>query len=122
MSQPRMAVTGSSRLVRAFAPLHRGALGVAGGVVLGSLVFAITLISMSHGFHTSANPALLGQFLIGYTVSLPGALIGLAWGFGAGFVLGWSTALLRNLAVWAYLISLRSRAEMDQYSDLLDHL
>lgn len=121
MSQERSSLV-DSPLIRAFAPLHRSALGVAVGVVLGSLIFAVTLVSMSHGLHTSTSLALLGQYFIGYTVTLPGSLIGLAWGFGVGFVLGWTIALLRNLAVWVFLVGLRSRAEMDQYSDLLDHL
>jgi len=48
--------------------------------------------------------------------------VGLRWGFGAGFLLGWGFALLRNFVVWSWLILIRSRAEMEQYGDLLDHL
>jgi hypothetical protein len=39
-----------------------------------------------------------------------------------GFIFGWSLALIRNAAVWIWLTVIRSRAEMSEYSDLLDHL
>ena len=42
--------------------------------------------------------------------------------FGVGFVLGYGFAFTRNAAVWLWLTVIRSRAEMDQYSDFLDHL
>ena len=110
-----------SPLLRAFAPLHRGALGVACGVVVGGILAIATLILKIRG-NPTPNFDLLGQFFWGYSVSWPGVLIGLLWGFGLGFVLGYGFALVRNAAVWLWLTVIRSRAEMDQYSDFLDHL
>jgi hypothetical protein len=109
-------------LLRAFAPLHKTALGIACGVVLGGLVFAVTLATVILGRYPSANLALLGQFFRGYSISWRGAFIGLLWGWGLGFLLGWGFALVRNAVVWIWLTVIRSRAEMEEYSDFLDHL
>jgi predicted metal-binding membrane protein len=109
-------------LVQAFAPLHRSAMGTAVGIVLGTLIFLATLASARRDPHSAGHLGLLSQFFLGYSVSLRGALIGLVWGFVAGYILGWTFALMRNVAVWIYLIGLRSRADMEQYSDFLDHM
>jgi hypothetical protein len=109
-------------LLRAFAPLHKTALGVACGVALGCLVSGITLVSVLQGRYPSPNLGLMGQFFWGYSISWIGVFVGLLWGFGLGFLLGWGFALTRNVVVWIWLTVIRSRAEMEQYSDFLDHL
>ena len=56
---------------------------------------------------------LLGNnFLAGYEPSAVGAVVGLAWGGGLGFLLGWLTAFLRNfiLSVWVAVIGAVERA------------
>lgn len=112
-----------SRLLLAFAPLHKSALGIACGLVLSLLIFLMTgILLLRGGENVGMTLGLLGHFFIGYTVTWPGAFIGLAWGFGAGFVLGWGVALVRNAVIWVWLTSIRSQAEMDQYGDFLDHL
>lgn len=112
-----------SPLLLAFAPLNRVALGVAGGVVLGGIIFLMTVaLLIKGGDLVGPNLALLGQFLYGFTVSFPGAFIGLVEGFVIGFILGWGFAFLRNLAVWLWLTIIRSRAEMEEYGDFLDHM
>jgi len=97
-------------------------MGVAVGVVLGAVVFFVTVVQVIRGGFPVPNLWLLAQFFFGYRVTIPGAFIGLLWGFGVGFVLGWSFALLRNMSVWIWLTVIRSRAEMEQYRDFLDHL
>ncbi len=110
-------------LLLAFAPLHRLGMGVAGGVVLGGLIFLMTLFLVAKGgYPIGPTMALLGQFWLGYTVTFPGAFIGLFYGFGTGFVAGWGFAVIRNLAVWTWLTLIRSRAEMEEYGDFLDHM
>lgn len=110
-------------LLQAFAPLHKVAMGVACGAVLGGTILLMTAALLVKGGEiVGPNLALLGQYFLGYTVTWEGAFIGLAWGFGAGFLLGWGFALLRNLTIWAWLTLVRSRAEMEQYGDFLDHL
>ena len=113
----------SGLLLRAFAPLHRVAMGIACGVVGSTLLAAVSLVLLLRGTDEArVAGALLGQFLWGYTVSAGGVFLGLIWGFVVGFVLGYGFALVRNGMVWLWLTMIRSRAEMDQYSDFLDHL
>jgi hypothetical protein len=109
-------------LLRAFAPLHRSALGIACGVVVGGLICAATVVLVIHGGYPNVKLYLLDQFFWGYSVSWPGAVIGFLWGWVAGFVVGYGFALVRNAAVWVWLTVIRSQAEMEQYSDFLDHL
>src|SRR5215472_17012693 len=110
-------------VLRAFAPLHKSAMGVACGVVLGGLVFLATgVLLLKGGEVVGPNLGLLSEFFLGYTVSWRGAIIGLLWGFAAGFLLGWGFALLRNLFIWIWLTLVRTRAEMEEYGDFLDHL
>ncbi|MBI3661481.1 MAG: hypothetical protein HY234_00300 [Acidobacteria bacterium] len=112
-----------SPLLLAFAPIHRTAMGVAFGAVLGGLLFLMTLILVAKGgYPIGPTLALLGQFFFGYTVTFPGAFVGLLWGFGVGFLLGWGFAVVRNLIVWSWLTLIRSRAEMEEYGDFLDHM
>ena len=96
-------------------------MGVAVGTIFSCLLFLATLVALLSGVPSEPNLALLSQFLFGYRVSFTGSLVGLLWGFAIGFVLGWSFALLHNLTVWIVLIQVRSRAEMDQFGDVLDH-
>ena len=114
--------TESTSLVLAFAPLHRAALGIACGVVLGALLFVATLGLLMRGGYPEPNLNLLAQFLWGYSISWRGLFIGLLWGFGVGFGLGWVFALVRNAVSWIWLTVIRSRAEMEHYADFLDHL
>jgi hypothetical protein len=114
--------TESTPLLLAFAPLHRLALGVASGIVLGALLFVATLDLLIRDGYPEPNLNLLAQFLWGYSISWRGLFIGLVWGFGIGFGLGWIFALIRNAVSWIWLTVIRSRAEMEHYSDFLDHL
>ena len=109
-------------LTYAFAPIHKRALGVAVGLVCGALFFAIT------AFHVIVHPSnappieLLVQYFYGYTVTWPGAVVGLCWGGITGFVLGWFLALVRNLAVSISVFVLKTRANLKQTADFLDHI
>jgi hypothetical protein len=110
-------------LLRAFAPLHSLAMGIAAGVVAGGLMTVVTIVLLLRGSDEALTAgALLAQFFWGYSVSVRGIFIGMAWSAVMGFVTGYGFALLRNAAVWLWLTLIRSRAEMDQYSDFLDHL
>jgi hypothetical protein len=109
------------QLLRAIAPLHPTAMGVAWAVVCGGLLTLATLYLMLRG-PTLLQFDLLSQFFWGYRVSVGGIFIGLLWGAGVGFVLGYGFALIRNAALWIWLTTVRSRAEMEQYSDFLDRM
>ena len=120
-SNPKLSTTDDlawARLLRTFAPV---AMGVAWGVVCGGLLALATLVLVLRG-PDQLNLNLLNQFLWRYRVSVGGIFIGLFWGAGVGFALGYGFALAHNTAIWIWLTVVRSKAEMDQYSDFLDHL
>jgi hypothetical protein len=112
----------SARLAYATAPMHKRAFGIAVGATAGTLIFLVT------AFHVIVNPpnalniALLGQYLYGYEVTWRGAFIGLGWGLATGFVAGWFVAFVRNLVVTVTVFALKTRAELEQTSDFLDHI
>lgn len=119
---PTRSVPLTHLLESAFAPLHKRALGVATGLTLGLGLFAIT------AFHLVVRPAsappieLLAQYLYGYEVSWRGALLGSWWGFVVGFVGGWFVAFVRNFSLAAWIFVIRTRAELAQTRDFLDHI
>jgi len=107
-------------LARAFAPVHKSALGAAAGIVFGTLVAGLTV------FHVVARPvhapeiSLLSQYFYGYEVSWIGAVVGLFWGFLTGFVAGWFMAFIRNFTTAVWLVFIRARAALSQ--PFLDHI
>jgi hypothetical protein len=107
----------------AFARVHKVALGVALGVVSGLGLMAITLaLVIKGGYPVGPTLSLLRHYFPGYTVTFGGSFIGLAWGFATGFVVGWGFALVHNALIWLWLVLVRSKAEMEQYGDFLDHM
>ena len=108
-------------IIEAFAKLDRTALGFAVGTLSGLIVFLATIVLViKGGTVVGPNLALLGQFFFGYTVSISGAFIGLVYGFVVGFIVGWLIGLLRNLLVSAYLIALKTRANLTSSLDSID--
>lgn len=105
-----------------FAPLDKRAFGVAIGAAIGLLIFGITLLDLVEGLQSVGGVPLLREYFAGYSVSLRGALIGLAWGFAVGFCAGWFVAFIRNLVLAVSLFLLRERAELDETRDFLDHI
>jgi|SRR5687767_12138191 len=105
-----------------FAPVDKRAFGVALGSALGLVVLSLTIAELMLRPDPTLNPALLGQYFIGYDVSWVGAAIGTTWGFFLGFCAGWFTAFVRNLVLALSLFMLRSRAELSDSRDFLDHL
>ena len=105
-----------------FAPVDKRAFGFAIGTVclLGvvSLTGATLLLAPSRPLALD----LLGQYFSGYTVSWSGAAVGGAWAFVAGFCAGWFTAFVRNLVLALSLFFMRSRAELSDTRDFLDHI
>ena len=110
------------QLALAFAPVHKRALGLAVGLTVALVLFALT------AFHVIGNPGqapqveLLSQYFYGYEVSWRGAFIGAFWGFIAGFVAGWFVAFVRNLVTALFVFMVRAKAELKQTADFLDHI
>lgn len=72
-------------------------LGVILGILFGLVVFLATIILLLKGGDpVGPHLALLGQFFIGYRVTFAGSIIGLLYGFGLGFVVGYMIASLYN--------------------------
>jgi hypothetical protein len=111
-----------AEVLLAFAPVHKRAFGVAMGAAVALAVFLATVASLIIDPEGRFSLELLGQYFAGYTVSLPGAVIGAAWGFFVGFIAGWFTAFARNLAVATWIFIARTRAELAATRDFLDHI
>jgi hypothetical protein len=108
--------------VLAFLPLHKRALGVAFGLVGGTLVFAATAFALIILGGDDTGLRLLGEYFFGYEVSWPGAFIGFFWGFVTAFVFAWFAAFVRNLVLATYIFIARTREELRQTRDFLDHI
>ena len=104
-----------------FAPVDKRAFGVALGVAGAMIVAGVTIVDLL--VPTPWNGIeLLNNYFAGYSLSWTGALIGAGWGFAVGFCAGWLLAFTRNLTLALSLFALRSRAELDEVSDFLDHI
>lgn len=109
-------------LALAFAPIHKLALGVACGTVFGALLFTVTMITVALAPEGSVFMVLLGQYFYGYTLSPAGAVVGFFWGFIVGCVAGWFLAFVRNVAIAVTIFAFRTKAELSQTTDFLDHI
>ncbi len=109
-------------LVLAFAPVHKAALGGAVGITLGALVLTLTAYHLLAQPEPAPDLRLLNQYFFGYAVSWPGAFIGGFWAAVVGYVAGWFLAFLRNLSAATILFMIRTRAELEQTRDFLDHI
>ena len=104
----------SPALAREFAPLHKRALGTAVGLALGMSVSIVT------AFHVIVQPAnaldvgLLSHYFLGYSVSWQGIVVGFLWGFVTGFATGWFVGFARNFMVTAWLLVIRTKANLAQ--------
>jgi hypothetical protein len=70
-------------------------LGLSGGIVLGVLMFLMTLLSV----YTGAGKDILHLYeglYIGYKISLIGAFIGLVYSFIKGFIIFYFLGLIYN--------------------------
>jgi hypothetical protein len=108
------ALSLSPLLASAFAPVHKRALGTAVGLTLGAAVAIVT------AFHVVVRPAsapdigLLAQYFYGYTVSWRGIGVGFFWGFVTGFATGWFVGFVRNFTLNAWLLIVRTKANLAQ--------
>jgi hypothetical protein len=82
-----------TRVVRLNAKVH----GLVTGLVAGMLIFIATnWLVLKGGRQVGPHLALLGQFFIGYRVTFVGSLIGFAYAFACGFIIGYSIAWMYN--------------------------
>ena len=107
-------------LAEAFRKFDPVALGASIGTVAGALLMAATLFLVAMGGPTvSPHLELLNQYFPAYSITAPGSLVGLAYGFLTGFAGGWSFAFVRNAAVLLFAGSAQRRIECDLLQKLL---
>jgi hypothetical protein len=106
----------------AFARLHKAAFGVATGAAGALVMGAITFLALVSPRARAFPLGLLGEYFAGYSVSWPGLLVGMGWGFLVSFVAGWFVAFCRNLALAISAFMIRTRAEIEQTRNFLDHI
>lgn len=122
--EPDIAVeTLKEAFAQAFAKLDRFALGLSTGMMSGVLLFLATLLLVLKGGDVvGPTLGLLDQYFPGYSVSVPGSILGFAYGFVTGFIGGWSFAFLRNAAVFFYMALIRRRAERLLLRNFLEYV
>lgn len=86
----------NTRLIR----FHAVATGFAGGTIFGLGLFVATIwLLIKGGDNPGHHLRLLGQFFIGYDVTILGSFIGAAYGFVTGFLLAYAVARSYNFFV-----------------------
>ena len=113
-------------LKKAFAGLtHRidqFGLATALGSVVGLLTFAATVwLIIKGGQARGFGLELLGQYFWGYSITVKGAFIGMAYSFFWGFLFGWLFAYLRNLLFAFFIYLVKRKEELLTFRDFLDH-
>ena len=82
--------------------LQAGVLAVVCGVVCGLGLFLMTAwLLIKGGRNVGAHLRLLGQYLIGYSVTWTGSLVGLLYGLVIGAIIGWTIGKIYNLVAQA---------------------
>lgn len=82
----------------AVARLQARVLAVVGAILGGAVVFLMTAwLLVKGGPEVGKHLQLLGQYFYGYTVTWPGAFVGLLYGAVAGGVVGWVVGAVYNL-------------------------
>jgi hypothetical protein len=109
-------------LIRAFARMDKFAFAVAVGTICGLVVLTATLWIISRGGDVlNSHLRLLGQYFIGYTVTVKGGFIAFGYSFFWGFLFGWLFAYLRNLFLAIYLYRIKRRIELLSLKDFFDN-
>ena len=109
-------------LAQVFMKLDRVAFGLSLGTLAGLVLFLATLILVLKGGDVvGPRLQLLGYYFPGYSVSSEGSLVGLFYGFIAGFSSGWVFAFLRNAALFLYAAVVHRRAELYVLRKLLEY-
>ena len=90
--------TGERALIEAaVARLRAGILAIVFGMVGGAGLFVATAwLLIKGGESVGATLGLLGNYLPGYAVTWPGAVVGLLYGVGIGAAMGWTLARVYN--------------------------
>ena len=119
---PRRLVSDEA-LIQTFARMDKLAFATAIGSVCGSVIFLATIwLIIRENEIVGPSLGLLGEYFIGYTVSLKGAFIGTGYSFLWGFIFGWLFAYLRNFFLGLFVYRARKKAEALSLKNLLDYI
>ena len=106
----------------AFTRMDKLGFAIALGSVSGLLIFMATiLLVLKGGEVVGPNLQLLSQYFFGYTVTVKGAFIGLAYTFSWGFLLGWLFSYLRNFFLAIFIYRTKRKTELLLFRDFLDN-
>ena len=120
-SVKEMPVVPEKVLIRAFARMDKFAFAVAVGTVCGLMFLSATLWIISRGGDVlNSHLRLLGQYFIGYTVTVKGGFIAFGYSFFWGFLFGWLFAYLRNLFLAVYIYRIKRKVELLSLKDFFD--
>jgi protoporphyrinogen oxidase len=119
--EPREEAVLEKILPAVFSRMDPLGLATAIGSVLGLLIFLATIWLSIKGGVATEYLQLLNQYFFGYTVTVKGAFIGLAYCFSWGFLLGWLIAYLRNFFMAYYIYRIKRKVELLTFRDFLDH-
>jgi len=109
-------------LLGTFSRMDKLAFATAVGAICGMLVLAATLWIISRGGDVlNSHLRLLGQYFIGYTVSVKGGFIAFGYSFFWGFLIGWLFAYLRNLFLAIYIYNVKRKVELLSLKDFFDN-
>ena len=115
--------TVKNTISQTFPKMDRFALGISLGTMTGILLFLLTLVlAFKSGTVLDPNLQLLEHYFPGYSVSLPGSLLGLCYGFVTGFTGGWGFAFLRNVTALLWIVFMQQRAERTHLKQLLEYI
>ena len=110
-------------VIQTFVRMDKLALAIAVGAVSGLFFFLLTVwLIVKGGDIVGPHLQLLGQYFIGYTVTLKGAFIALGYGFFWGFLFGGLFAFFRNFFMAYYVYRAKKKAELLSFRDFFDQL
>lgn len=121
-TQPRHSISDEA-LIQMFAKMDKLAFATAVGSVCGLVIFIATLWLITKGDEVvGPNLRLLGEYFIGYTVTVKGAFIGMGYSFLWGFIFGWLFAYFRNLSLGLFVYMARKKTESFSLRDFLEYI
>ena len=119
---PPEPLVSTRSLVQAFARMDKLAFAASIGTVCSLAIFLATLMWIVKGGEVAGpNLWLLGQYFIGYSVTVKGAFIGMGYSFLWGFIWGWLFAYLRNFSIGLFIYRAKRKAELLSFREFLDH-
>ena len=84
-------------VLRAVLKISARILGLTSGLLCALVIFVATLwLVFRGGPNVGAHLGLLREFFYGYSVTIPGSIVGALWGFVIGYLSGWFIASVYN--------------------------